>query len=55
MKLRIVVLPGDDIGPEVTRHAVAVLQTVSDVSPAVAAAAAVAGHFVDVCRSKYRE
>ena len=31
MKLNIVVLPGDGIGPEVTRHAVAVLQTVSDV------------------------
>ena len=31
MKLRVVVLPGDGIGPEVTRHAVAVLQTVSDV------------------------
>ncbi len=31
MKLRIVVLPGDGIGPEVTRHAVAVLQAVSDV------------------------
>ena len=31
MKLRITVLPGDGIGPEVTRQAVAVLQTVSDV------------------------
>ena len=31
MKLKIVVLPGDGIGPEVTRQAVAVLQTVSDV------------------------
>ncbi len=31
MKLRIAVLPGDGIGPEVTRHAVAVLQSVSDV------------------------
>jgi len=31
VKLKIVVLPGDGIGPEVTRHAVAVLQTVSDV------------------------
>ena len=31
MKLRIVVLPGDGIGPEVTKQAVAVLQTVSDV------------------------
>lgn len=31
MKLRVVVLPGDGIGPEVTRQAVAVLQTVSDV------------------------
>ena len=31
MKLRIVVLPGDGIGPEVTKHAVAVLQAVSDV------------------------
>lgn len=31
MKLKIVVLPGDGIGPEVTRHGVAVLQTVSDV------------------------
>jgi 3-isopropylmalate dehydrogenase len=31
MKLKIVVLPGDGIGPEVTRHALAVLQTVSDV------------------------
>ena len=31
MKLRIVVLPGDGIGPEVTRQAVAVLQAVSDV------------------------
>lgn len=31
MKLRISVLPGDGIGPEVTRQAVAVLQTVSDV------------------------
>lgn len=31
MKLQIAVLPGDGIGPEVTRHAVAVLQTVSDV------------------------
>jgi 3-isopropylmalate dehydrogenase len=31
MKLRIVVLPGDGIGTEVTRQAVAVLQSVSDV------------------------
>jgi len=31
MKLRITVLPGDGIGPEVTKQAVAVLQTVSDV------------------------
>ena len=31
MNLRIVVLPGDGIGPEVTTQAVAVLQTVSDV------------------------
>jgi 3-isopropylmalate dehydrogenase len=31
MKLRIVVLPGDGIGPEVTKHAVSVLQAVSDV------------------------
>ncbi len=31
MKLRIVVLPGDGVGPEVTRQAVAVLQAVSDV------------------------
>ena len=31
MKLRIVVLPGDGIGPEVTKQAVAVLQAVSDV------------------------
>src|SRR5271157_3611469 len=31
MHLRIAVLPGDGIGPEVTRQAVAVLQTVSDI------------------------
>ena len=31
MKLRIVVLPGDGIGPEVTKQAVLVLQAVSDV------------------------
>src|SRR3974390_2036636 len=31
MKLRITVLPGDGIGPEVTKQAVAVLQAVSDV------------------------
>ncbi len=31
MKLRITVLPGDGIGPEVTRHAVAVLKTTADV------------------------
>src|ERR1019366_852612 len=31
MKLRVTVLPGDGIGPEVTRQALAVLQTVSDV------------------------
>jgi len=31
MKLRVAVLPGDGIGPEVTRQAVAVLQAVSDV------------------------
>lgn len=31
MKLMIVVLPGDGIGPEVTKHAVRVLQSVSDV------------------------
>ncbi len=31
MKLRVIVLPGDGIGPEVTRQAVAVLQAVSDV------------------------
>ena len=31
MKLRIVVLPGDGIGPEVTRYGVSVLQSVSDV------------------------
>ncbi len=31
MNLRIAVLPGDGIGPEVTRQAVAVLQSVSDV------------------------
>jgi 3-isopropylmalate dehydrogenase len=31
MKLRVVILPGDGIGPEVTRQAVAVLSTVSDV------------------------
>lgn len=32
MKLRVTVLPGDGIGPEVTKQAVAVLQAVSDVS-----------------------
>ncbi|MGA3315354.1 MAG: 3-isopropylmalate dehydrogenase [Candidatus Korobacteraceae bacterium] len=31
MKLQVAVLPGDGIGPEVTRQAVAVLQTVADV------------------------
>lgn len=31
MKFRVVVLPGDGIGPEVTRQAVAVLQSVSEV------------------------
>ncbi len=31
MKLRVVILPGDGIGPEVTKQAVAVLSTVSDV------------------------
>lgn len=31
MKLRITVLPGDGIGPEVTRHAVNVLKTTADV------------------------
>src|SRR5271157_1516120 len=31
MNLRIAVLPGDGIGPEVTHQAVAVLQTVSDI------------------------
>ena len=31
MKLRVVILPGDGIGPEVTRQAVRVLSTVSDV------------------------
>ena len=31
MKLKIVVLPGDGIGPEVTIHAVSVLQTVADI------------------------
>jgi 3-isopropylmalate dehydrogenase len=32
VKLRVVALPGDGIGPEVTRQAVNVLQAVSDVS-----------------------
>ncbi|MGA2989312.1 MAG: 3-isopropylmalate dehydrogenase [Candidatus Korobacteraceae bacterium] len=32
MKLRIAVLPGDGVGPEVTREAVRVLRTVSDVN-----------------------
>ena len=31
MKLQVTVLPGDGIGPEVTRQAVAVLQAVADV------------------------
>ena len=31
MKLRVAILPGDGIGPEVTAQAVAVLQTVSDI------------------------